>query len=620
MMKNKITVLKSILNIGTIILFIASLCLFNLNGISSYVKCAIVLVIGLTELLISSYICKEHRLAMEEKMSYLFGMSSIFITYIYVGLSGLISFSNNNIFVLTIFILLSILFGISYLKYKYKFLIYMAICSLLIGLISIFDIVNIDGIFFYIFVTLLLIILSNYSKSKIFDIISIIWNFIMCAIYIKSNITFVMGLLYLLNIVNLLNISVKTNKMQMISLVNIILATAVFSLNFQKAEIALLIIPMVLSALELFIHLKDAFYGSNEKIFKIIVNIIYGILYIFLINSKGTIFVIFTCAMILLVISLVLTFIYKDKYEVDILPYKLIITTGIFLNLLFNYINVSSIYSWICLNIITLLLMYFSKNKKLSKKFEVMLGIEVILSMVISDKYFMNQGIYAMYLIIIYSLDLLVVMLNNSFKSENIDKISSILLIIFMLDVLSKIGMSNLYLFIIVSCILMMLLILNKEEMYYSMILIPTLLLVLSSFIIEVIGYVDISYVMIELLFSLGMILFANIVIGEEKRLSFITTMSYISMGFILLISHTLITELVVLTQALSIILFSMKDKKYRSLYIEGIVFVVITLLIILLSINNIPGIFYLIVIGLIIVIVVPIIILNSLKDDNKKE
>jgi hypothetical protein len=240
--------------------------------------------------------------------------------------------------------------------------------------------------------------------------------------------------------------------------------------------------------------------------------------------------------------------------------------------------------------------------------------------MVISDKYFMNQGIYAMYLIIIYSLDLLVVMLNNSFKSENIDKISSILLIIFMLDVLSKIGMSNLYLFIIVSCILMMLLILNKEEMYYSMILIPTLLLVLSSFIIEVIGYVDISYVMIELLFSLGMILFANIVIGEEKRLSFITTMSYISMGFILLISHTLITELVVLTQALSIILFSMKDKKYRSLYIEGIVFVVITLLIILLSINNIPGIFYLIVIGLIIVIVVPIIILNSLKDDNKKE
>ena len=116
MMKNKITVLKSILNIGTIILFIASLCLFNLNGISSYVKCAIVLVIGLTELLISSYICKEHRLAMEEKMSYLFGMSSIFITYIYVGLSGLISFSNNNIFVLTIFILLSILFGISYLR------------------------------------------------------------------------------------------------------------------------------------------------------------------------------------------------------------------------------------------------------------------------------------------------------------------------------------------------------------------------------------------------------------------------------------------------------------------------------------------------------------------------
>lgn len=620
MMKNKITVLKSILNIGTIILFIASLCLFNLNGISSYAKCAIVLVIGLTELLISSYICKEHRLAMEEKMSYLFGMSSIFITYIYVGLSGLISFSNNNIFVLTIFILLSILFGISYLRYKYKFLIYMAICSLLIGLISIFDIVNIDGIFFYTFVTLLLIILSNYSKSKIFDIISIIWNFIMCAIYIKSNITFVMGLLYLLNIVNLLNISVKNNKMQMISLVSSILATAVFSLNFQKAEIALLIIPMVLSALELFIHLKDAFYGSNEKIFKIIVNIIYGILYIFLINSKGTIFVIFTCAMILLVISLVLTFIYKDKYEVDILPYKLIITTGIFLNLLFNYINVSSIYSWICLNIITLLLMYFSKNKKLSKKFEVMLGIEVILSMVISDKYFMNQGIYAMYLIIIYSIDLLVVMLNNSFKSENIDKISSILLIIFMLDVLSKIGMSNLYLFIIVSCILMMLLILNKEEMYYSMILIPTLLLVLSSFIIEVIGYVDISYVMIELLFSLGMILFANIVIGEEKRLSFITTMSYISMGFILLISHTLITELVVLTQALSIILFSMKDKKYRSLYIEGIVFVVITLLIILLSINNIPGIFYLIVIGLIIVIVVPIIILNSLKDDNKKE
>jgi len=619
-MKNKITVLKSILNIGTIILFIASLCLFNLNGISSYAKCAIVLVIGLTELLISSYICKEHRLAMEEKMSYLFGMSSIFITYIYVGLSGLISFSNNNIFVLTIFILLSILFGISYLRYKYKFLIYMAICSLLIGLISIFDIVNIDGIFFYTFVTLLLIILSNYSKSKIFDIISIIWNFIMCAIYIKSNITFVMGLLYLLNIVNLLNISVKNNKMQMISLVSSILATAVFSLNFQKAEIALLIIPMVLSALELFIHLKDAFYGSNEKIFKIIVNIIYGILYIFLINSKGTIFVIFTCAMILLVISLVLTFIYKDKYEVDILPYKLIITTGIFLNLLFNYINVSSIYSWICLNIITLLLMYFSKNKKLSKKFEVMLGIEVILSMVISDKYFMNQGIYAMYLIIIYSIDLLVVMLNNSFKSENIDKISSILLIIFMLDVLSKIGMSNLYLFIIVSCILMMLLILNKEEMYYSMILIPTLLLVLSSFIIEVIGYVDISYVMIELLFSLGMILFANIVIGEEKRLSFITTMSYISMGFILLISHTLITELVVLTQALSIILFSMKDKKYRSLYIEGIVFVVITLLIILLSINNIPGIFYLIVIGLIIVIVVPIIILNSLKDDNKKE
>ncbi|HOB26084.1 MAG TPA: hypothetical protein PKG93_02950 [Bacilli bacterium] len=619
-MKNKITVLKSILNIGTIILFIASLCLFNLNGISSYAKCAIVLVIGLTELLISSYICKEHRLAMEEKMSYLFGMSSIFITYIYVGLSGLISFSNNNIFVLTIFILLSILFGISYLRYKYKFLIYMAICSLLIGLISIFDIVNIDGIFFYTFVTLLLIILSNYSKSKIFDIISIIWNFIMCAIYIKSNITFVMGLLYLLNIVNLLNISVKNNKMQMISLVSSILATAVFSLNFQKAEIALLIIPMVLSALELFIHLKDAFYGSNEKIFKIIVNIIYGILYIFLINSKGTIFVIFTCAMILLVISLVLTFIYKDKYEVDILPYKLIITTGIFLNLLFNYINVSSIYSWICLNIITLLLMYFSKNKKLSKKFEVMLGIEVILSMVISDKYFMNQGIYAMYLIIIYSIDLLVVMLNNSFKSENIDKISSILLIIFMLDVLSKIGMSNLYLFIIVSCILMMLLILNKEEMYYSMILIPTLLLVLSSFIIEVIGYVDISYVMIELLFSLGMILFANIVIGEEKRLSFITTMLYISMGFILLISHTLITELVVLTQALSIILFSMKDKKYRSLYIEGIVFVVITLLIILLSINNIPGIFYLIVIGLIIVIVVPIIILNSLKDDNKKE
>ena len=64
----------------------------------------------------------------------------------------------------------------------------------------------------------------------------------------------------------------------------------------------------------------------------------------------------------------------------------------------------------------------------------------------------------------------------------------------------------------------------------------------------------------------------------------------------------------------IGLIALSIKDDKYKGLYIDGLIFVVITLFCIVNSIASLPKTMYLILIGLTIVVITPLIINKYVK------
>ena len=118
-----------------------------------------------------------------------------------------------------------------------------------------------------------------------------------------------------------------------------------------------------------------------------------------------------------------------------------------------------------------------------------------------------------------------------------------------------------------------------------------------------------------DFLFLGGVVLFEKVIV--EKPVNKVSLYG-VAIAFQIIanaFSHlNVVLKIFALLEGIGLIALSIKDEKYKGLYIEGLIFVVITLFCIVNSIASLPKTMYLILIGLTIVVITPLIINKYIK------
>ncbi|MCR4581370.1 MAG: zinc ribbon domain-containing protein, partial [Bacilli bacterium] len=175
-------------------------------------------------------------------------------------------------------------------------------------------------------------------------------------------------------------------------------------------------------------------------------------------------------------------------------------------------------------------------------------------------------------------------------------------------------GIDSIYYLVAALVYLVYLLITRKNKVIFGISL-GLFIANLAYYIFEVIPNETISGLIFELLIAMGIVLFQHECLTKPAdKLVFIAVTTGIQIGFTILLPVNILLKIFALVEAIVLIAVSMIDDEYKSLYEEGLIGVVISLIFIIGTIDNLPKSLYLIIVGLVIIVTVPIVIKRYIK------
>lgn len=602
-----------LLGIGTILMYMAGLSFFASSEFSDALKVIVNTLIGVFLVTISVGVEERYKLSGLGKFSFILGLLSFISAFIFIGNNEMLGtyFSlkgeGANLYTSFIFVLIAIFGYISSLRYKDFVFIHVMYSGLLIALYTFMCHFSSNYLANLSVISIIMLFL-NYAKTtssinRYAHVVSLIYAFVSVLVLTGSYETIDNDLIFTLLIIltNAINISIsmKNDKRSILLVLGIfifimntnVLSSIIFANRFYG--LSLIISVAILSLFELFLNYFKIIKDDRVYIFeKIVINLCY----LGLLNDASGLLEYGILTAIIFGISFVNSYIYKnDKYEYNIIPLKLIFVVNTVLSFIdTNILALPVTIYYVVLDLVFLLVVFYSKNK--AHRLE-----STVLTLYYSSRLlFMDTITPAGYVLggVISLINYYAVIIRNNDSTDIKGRLYYGLLLLMLVMSLNDLDM-NKSKYLISSLIFGILTIISYKDSIGFAITLPALYISILQYIggIETLDYsirVLLRSIANYVMFTLWI---DNLRIEEKDKIT-LQTISLVLLSIISLSYGFELNTLLTIVIAVIMIYLGIKDKKYNSIHIAGIVLVVLSLLSITSALGEARIFIYLLIIG----------------------
>ena len=620
-MNSKLKNMEIILNIGSIILFLAGLGILitpDLN--SNIIKSIISFCIGGISLLFSFICSKVLNVKSSSKLLYYLSMIIICITYAFGGFNGLYGgyfgydLEGSELFLSSIYLLIAILSIITKCLFKNYSILHLAFIAIYVSIYHLFIHFSFNYQIAFIVIGALLFIgtFLNNGIIKNFSITAS-YTYVLLSILIGySDSLMLSSLLFSINMLVIYNALYKDNNVicELVALGFIVASIIIFgniiSNNFD-VSVSYIITAFVIGILELLIHHYKVIDSNVNKIFyKTVFVVMYLVLSILSIDTGVTTFLPVTIFMILS--SIAYTHILKsgDDYlqGIKILVFMLALLLNVD-EFIFDFSDIVYVY---ILGLSSVMMFLFSKRDSLKITSELASFILLVPLIVMTKETNLVFYITSTLLIALY---VFVFLSDMSSIDKNFNSCLSSLycyaLFALTIDSIEPIR------FLLSSIVLLAIMVLVRKDNTKFVIALFFMFFTIKGFINHLVPILDIDgnfHVIINsIILILTIITFAYKIFDNKKtRNIFLTLFSVLQLYFLLMYDELPIVLYILILSLLLLVLGGI-NRELKSLFIVGIIFTIISILNIMNFIDGLPVSVYFIIIGITLIVTISILI-----------
>lgn len=620
-MNSKLKNMEIILNIGSIILFLAGLGILitpDLN--SNIIKSIISFSIGGISLLFSFICSKVLNVKSSSKLLYYLSMIIICITYAFGGFNGLYGgyfgydLEGSELFLSSIYLLIAILSIITKCLFKNYSILHLAFIAIYVSIYHLFIHFSFNYQIAFIVIGALLFIGTFLKNGIIKDFtITASYTYVLLSILIGySDSLMLSSLLFSINMLVIYNALYKDHNVicELVTLGFIVASIIIFgniiSNNFDLS-VSYIITAFVIGILELLIHHYKVIDSNVNKIFyKTVFVVMYLVLSILSIDTGVTTFLPVTIFMILS--SIAYTHILKsgDDYlqGIKILVFMLALLLNVD-EFIFDFSDIVYVY---ILGLSSVMMFLFSKRDSLKITSELASFILLVPLIVMTKETNLVFYITSTLLIALYVFVFLSDMssINKNFNSC-LSSLYCYALFALTIDSIEPIR------FLLSSIVLLAIMVLVRKDNTKFVIALFFMFFTIKGFINHLVPILDMDgnfHVIINsIILILTIITFAYKIFDNKKTISiFLTLFSVLQLYFLLMYDELPIVLYILILSLLLLVLGGI-NRELKSLFIVGIIFTIISIFNIMNFIDGLPVSVYFIIIGITLIVTISILI-----------
>lgn len=620
-MNSKLKNMEIILNIGSIILFLAGLGILitpdlNLNIIKSIISFSI----GCISLLFSFICSKVLNVKSSSKLLYYLSMIIICITYAFGGFNGLYGgyfgydLEGSELFLSSIYLLIAILSIITKCLFKNYSILHLAFIAIYVSIYHLFIHFSFNYQIAFIVIGALLFI-GTFLKNGIIKNFTITasYTYVLLSILIGySDSLMLSSLLFSINMLVIYNALYKDNNVicELVTLGFIVASIIIFgniiSNNFDLS-VSYIITAFVIGILELLIHHYKVIDSNVNKIFyKTVFVVMYLVLSILSIDTGVTTFLPVTIFMTLS--SIAYTHILKSGDDslqgIKILVFMLALLLNVD-EFIFDFSDIVYVY---ILGLSSVMMFLFSKRDSLKVTSELASFILLVPLIVMTKETNLVFYITSTLLIALYVFVFLSDMssINKNFNSC-LSSLYCYALFALTIDSIEPIR------FLLSSIVLLAIMVLVRKDNTKFVIALFFMFFTIKGFINHLVPILDIDgnfHVIINsIILILTIITFAYKIFDNKKTISiFLTLFSVLQLYFLLMYDELPIVLYILILSLLLLVLGGI-NRELKSLFIVGIIFTIISIFNIMNFIDGLPVSVYFIIIGITLIVTISILI-----------
>lgn len=620
-MNGKLKNMEIILNIGSIILFLAGLGILITPDINSILlKFIVSFSIGGILLLFSYISSKVLNLKSSSKLLYYLSMIIICITYAFGGFNGLYGqyfgygLDGSEIFLSSIYLLIAILSIITKCLYKNYSILHLAFIALYVFIYHLFIHFSFNYQVAFIAIGALIFIGTLFKNSNIKNFsITASYTYVLLSLLLGySNSLLLSSILFSINMLVIYNALYKDNNVicELFTLGFIIASVIVFGniiTNHFDLSVSYIIIAFVIGILELLInHYKVIDSDVNKVFYKTVFVIMYSILAILSIDTGVTTLLPITIFMTLS--SITYMYILKSGEDSLIGIKILVFMLALLMNVdefIFDFSDIVYVY---ILGLSSVMMFLFSKRKCFKVTSELASFVLLVPLIVMTKETNLVFYITSTLLIALY---VFVFLSDMSAIDKNFNScLSSIYCYaLFALTINS----SEPIRFLLSSIVLLAIITLVRKDNIKFVIALFFMFFTIKGFINHLVPLLDIdnnfSIIINSIILILTVITFAYKIFESSKSRSIFLTLFSVLELYVLMMYDGLPIVLYILILSLLLLVIGGINKDLKNLFIVGIIFTIISILELLNYIDGLPVAVYFIIIGITLIVTISILI-----------
>ncbi len=633
-MNSKLKNMEIILNIGSIILFLAGLGILVTPDLESVLlKFIVSLSIGGISLLFSVISSKILNIKSSSKLLYYLSMIIVCITYAFGGFNGIYGgyfgyeMVGSELFLSSIYLLIAILSILTKCLYKNYSILHLTFIALYVFVYHLFVYFSFNYQIAYIVIGVLIFVGTMFKNSNIknFSITASYTYVLLSLILGYSDSLLLSSLIFSVNMLVMYNSLYKDNNVlcELITLGLIVASVLVFGniiTNHFDLSVSYIIIAFVIGILELLInHYKVIDNNVNRVFYKTIFVIMYIVLSILSVDIGVTTFLPVTIFMTLS--SIAYMYILKSGDDALIGIKILVLMLAVLLNVdefIFNFSDIVYVY---ILGLSSVFMFLFSKRNSYKITSELASFVLLIPLIVMTKEvnlvfYIASTLLIALYVFVFLS-DMSAI--DTNFNSC-LSSIYCYALFALTIDCVEPIR------FLLSSIVLLTILTLVRKDKIKFVIALFFMFFTVKGFIDHLAPILNIDsniqiIVCNVLLILVSLVFTFRIFNSNRARNIFLIIIIILNLYALMMVDEMSVT-LYMLIISLTLLVLGGIYKEYKGLFIAGIIFTIICLLELLYYIEGLPVSVYFIIIGITLIVTISIIIYkyqNRLKEEEKK-
>lgn len=629
-MKRELKNMSIILNIGSILLFLAGIGIIFTPDVTPIYAFIGSLSIGIFSFFFSFFASKILKVDNSSKLLHYLSIILVLISYIYGEFNNVYCIeSMNKIFLASIYLLICILSIFTIIRYKNYTFLHLTFIALILALFHIFNYFsfNYQILFAIIGIVVILFTLFKNDKVKNFAItFSYIYVFLSIILGYTDNFLY-SSILFGINMFVIYNALYKDKNVicELVTLLFIIISVIIFgrvvSLHFDFT-VASTLIAFVIGILELLVNYYKVVVGKvNKVLYKIGFILMYAVLSILIVRESVS--TLLSISIFMLLSSIGSTYLLKSDKDYFIGIKLLVFIFAVLLSVDEYLVNMSDII-YVYIIGIAALFMYLFSNNNIFKVTSLIVSFIILLPLIIMTT--SANVIFYLATCLYIILNVLIYIYHDSFidKSFKSGLLSVYCYVLFAITIPSESAIN----YLISSVMLLILLIINNQNkarygvaLFFLYFAIKGLInnTVLNYLYVENIRIIlnSMLYSIISLLFSL------NCFENKSSRNIAISILMGINLSVLMAEYDGLLIILYSLLVSLIMLVIGAINKEYRGVYIIGLVFTIICLLSLLSDLRfsylrGLPVVIYLIIISIVLITTISIMIIRYNKNPNK--